>query len=169
MLALDDPKWAKLDHAYGTAEDIPPLLADLARLPEGEGDREPWPALWSALAHQGEVYPASFAAVPHVVEVLAAAPGRAPVVFFQFPAWVEICRRRQQAEVPEEISPAYYAALERLPGLVARALERDWNEETLQCVLAALAVSKGHHAAGEAILELSADVAEEFLEWLQHR
>lgn len=169
MLALDDPRWATLPHAYGNASDIPALLAELHRMPSAEGEREPWFSLWSALAHQGDVYPASFAAVPHVVHALANAPERAPAVFFEFPAWVEICRYRQDLEVPVELAPAYVEAFDRLPALIARALARPWDEETLQGILGALAVSKGHHAAGEAILELSDDMAGEFLEWLHDR
>jgi len=71
MLDLDDPRWSDLTHAYGKASDIPDLLRQLDKLPLATGDAEPWFSLWSALAHQGDVYPASFAAVPHVVAMLA--------------------------------------------------------------------------------------------------
>src|SRR5262245_3613228 len=57
MLDLDDARWRTLRHAYGMAEDIPERLRQLEEFP-AEGDaREPWHALWSALAHQGDVYP----------------------------------------------------------------------------------------------------------------
>jgi hypothetical protein len=42
--------------------------------------------------HQGDVYPASFAAVPHVVSALASAPTRAGFDYFLFPACVEVAR-----------------------------------------------------------------------------
>jgi hypothetical protein len=80
VLRLEDPIWSELRHAYGTAENIPPLLSQLSDLPTDEADAEPWFTLWSSLAHQGEVYPASYAAVPHVVSVLASAPTKAPRV-----------------------------------------------------------------------------------------
>src|SRR5690348_14783407 len=93
MLNLDSSRWADLQHAYGAASDTPDLLRQLQSLPDSVGESQPWFSLWSSLAHQGDVYPASFAAVPHVVDALATRPESAPAVFFQFPAWVEICRR----------------------------------------------------------------------------
>src|SRR5688572_14620061 len=101
MLPLDSPRWSELTHAYGTAEDIPELLRQLKNLPRSHGEEEPWLTLWSSLAHQGDVYSASFAAVPHVIEALARAPERADSSYFQFPAWIEICRAKSAVEVPE--------------------------------------------------------------------
>ena len=57
MLSLDDTQWAELSHAYGRASDIPALLRQLYALPHASGQEEPWFSLWSALAHQGDVYP----------------------------------------------------------------------------------------------------------------
>ena len=56
MLKLDSPRWSELDHAYGKAADIPSLLRQLNDVPTSEGRQEPWFTLWSALAHQGDVY-----------------------------------------------------------------------------------------------------------------
>ncbi|MEX8518384.1 MAG: hypothetical protein AB3X44_07705 [Leptothrix sp. (in: b-proteobacteria)] len=124
MLSLDDSRWSELQHAYGAASDVPPLLKQLADLPSSENDRDPWFFLWSALAHQGDVYSASFAAVPHVIEALASAPMMAEFSYFQFPAWVEICRIKNCVPIPEDLSPAYFQSLGRLPGLVAEAASR---------------------------------------------
>jgi hypothetical protein len=57
--------WSQLRHAYGSAEDIPGLLARV------EPDvRSPiWTDLWSRLCHQGTVYSASFAALPMLTEI----------------------------------------------------------------------------------------------------
>ena len=102
MLSLDSPRWSSLHHAYGSAVDIPELLRQLRELPASEGESEPWFPIWSALAHQGDVYSASFAAVPHVVHALGASPANADGVYFH-PAWVEICRRKKGVEVPEDL------------------------------------------------------------------
>ncbi|GHH34347.1 hypothetical protein [Lentzea cavernae] len=56
--------WSVLHHAYGTAEDVPGLLARAAA-----NDREAWTELWSALCHQGTSYPASYAALPHLADM----------------------------------------------------------------------------------------------------
>ena len=90
MLSLDSLRWAELQQGYGNAADIPSLLFDLTRLPRSEGETEPWFSLWSALAHQGDVFSASFAAVPHVIEALSSDLTAADSSYFQFPAWVEI-------------------------------------------------------------------------------
>lgn len=169
MLDLDSSKWAELSHAYGAASDIPALLRQLDSLPAAAAKQEPWFSLWSALAHQGDVYSASFAAVPHVVRALASAPASADSTYFQFPAWVEICRRKNDVTVPEELAPAYFDALSQLPSLVAAAASRSWDETFLLCALSAIAAAKGQPAVAEAVLELSPEVTEEFMEWVLER
>src|SRR4051812_18724264 len=124
MLSLASPRWSQLKHAYGSAADIPPLLRALESLPASDGEKEPWFTLWSALAHQGDVYPASFAAVPHVVRALSTDPERADSTFFHFPAWVEVCRHRKNVAIPQDLSDAYFKALAQLPALVAAAASR---------------------------------------------
>jgi hypothetical protein len=136
LLELDSPRWSELEHAYGAASDIPALLRQLATLPSSEDDSEPWFTLWSALAHQGDVYSASFAAVPHVVRALATAPERADFTYFQFPACVEAYRQKHQVPIPADLASAYHAALAQLPALVAAAAVRPWDEGFLRCALA---------------------------------
>jgi hypothetical protein len=138
MLSLDSSRWSELKHAYGAASDIPELLRRLDALPTADGDEEPWFSLWSALAHQGDVYSASFAAVPHVVKALASAPSLAHFTYFQFPAWVEICRTKNSVPVPDDLAAAYFGALSQLPSLVAAAASREWDEDFLACALSAL-------------------------------
>jgi hypothetical protein len=165
MLSLDSPRWSQLRHAYGPASDIPGLLRELGSVPASGGEKEPWYTLWSALAHQGDVYDASFAAVPHVVEVLAGALDRADFSYFQFPAWVEICRVKNEVEIPGDLQSAYFEAMGRLPLLVGAAANREWDEGYLRCALAAVAAAKGQITIAEALLELSPDIAEKFMEW----
>ncbi len=169
LLSLDNPRWSELQHAYGPATDIPALLKQLTDLPSSENDAEPWFSIWSALAHQGDVYSASFAAVPHVIDVLASAPLKADFSYFQFPAWVEVCRVKSAASVPEDIASAYFASLSRLPALVAAAAARQWDEGFLRCALSAIAAAKQQPAIAEAVLELSPEVAGEFMEWFYER
>jgi len=169
MLSLDSPEWAQLRHAYGSAEDIPNLLRQLENLPDAMGNKEPWFSLWSALAHQGDVYSASFAAVPHVLRVLSTAPDRATSSYFQFSAWVEICRLKNGVEVPPNLLPAYLEALSKLPELVGAAAIRPWNGDFLACVLSAIAAAKGFPSVAEAALELEPDVAADFMDWFWTR
>ena len=169
MLDLDSTRWSELRHAYGNASDIPALLRQLNELPESKDKNEPWSTLWSALAHQGDVYSASFAAVPHVIAALAADPIRASSTYFHFPAWVEICRRKKDIEVPSDLSVAYTDALSKLPALVGAASSREWDAEFLVCALSAIAAAKGHSCVAEAAQELTPEVAAEFMEWFFQR
>jgi hypothetical protein len=142
------------------------LLEQLDSLPKDDGKSEPWFALWSALAHQGDVYSASFAAVPHIIAALSKSPATAHESYFHFPAWVEICRAKQAIAVPSELHESYFSSLNKLPHLVSVAAEHAWDRGFLACALAAAAAAKGQHAVAEAILEMAeAGTAEEFLEW----
>lgn len=169
MLSLESPEWSELKHAYGNASDIPNLLRQLNSLPSSEGDKEPWFSIWSSLAHQGDVYSASFAAVPYVIRVLKQAPTKADFSFFQFPAWVEVCRQKQSVAIPEQLKADYFSALAELPSLVAAAAEREWDSNFLCCALSAIAASKGFGSVAEAVQEINPEVAEEFMEWFYSR
>jgi len=169
MLELDDPRWAELRHAYGPASDTPSLLLRLDNTSISIGVEEPWFTLWSSLAHQGDVYSASFAAVPHIVRVLARATAASDLSFFQFPAWVEICRQRKGVPIPDYLSEAYFSALRELPNLVAAAATQEWDDAFLACALSAIAAAKGHISIAEAALELDTETAEEFMKWFRER
>jgi hypothetical protein len=166
MLSLESPRWKELKHAYGVASDTPTLLRQLGTLPDASGQSEPWFTLWSSLAHQGDVFSASFAAVPHVIHALSGNPLAASATYFHFPAWVEICRQRLGMAVPEELQGPYFNALSQLPALAAAASARPWDSEMLSCVLAAVAVAKGDSHVAEAVLELSPESAASYLQWL---
>jgi hypothetical protein len=166
MLPLDSPHWSELRHAYGAADDIPALLRQLESFPDSKKYTDaPWYSLWSALCHQDDVYSASFAAVPHIVRVLASDPLRAQFCFFQLPAQIEICRRRKDVLIPPDLRESYHAALAQLPGLVGAAAAREWDSDFLCCALSAIAASKGFPEVGAAAQELTPEVATKFMEW----
>jgi hypothetical protein len=169
MLSLDSPKWSELKHAYGNASDIPDLLRQLKTLPSAEGENEPWFSIWSSLAHQGDVYSASFAAVPYVINALKQAPTKADFTYYQFPAWVEVCRQKKSVEIPNYLETDYFAALSELPSLVAASAEREWDSNFLCCALSAIAAAKGFGSVAEAMQEITPEVAEEFMEWFFNR
>jgi hypothetical protein len=169
MLSLDSQKWSVLQHAYGNASDIPSLLRQLETLPSSEGDKEPWFSIWSSLAHQGDIYSASFAAVPHIIHALKKAPAKADFTYFQFPAWVEVCRQKKSVEIPADLKADYFAALSELPSLVAAAAEREWDSNFLCCAISAIAAAKGFGSVAEAVQEINPEVAEEFMEWFFSR
>src|SRR5690242_9894165 len=105
MLPLDSPRWEKLSHAYGCAaegssaprawsaqggfssyQDMPSTVECLRQLaakpqPREGPNSEPWETLYSSLCHQGTIYSASFAAVPHIIEIGLRAAHNGPIDF----------------------------------------------------------------------------------------
>jgi len=168
-LPLNSLRWGELAHAYGQASDIPALLRQLDTVPPSDNDREPWFSLWSALAHQNDVYSASFAAVPHVIRVLATSPSTADFRYFQFPSVVEAWRQQKSVAIPDDLQANYFASLAALPSLIAQAADREWDGGFLACALSALAAAKGFGNVAEAVLEMTPDIADEFKEWFYSR
>ncbi len=167
MIELDDPRWQKLSHAYGSAADIPELLRDLASAtgPKSGYDCEPWFTLWSSLCHQGDVYDASYAALPHIVEIACNATRPVDFSFFQLPAAIEIGRHSGKGPpVPADLANAYGDAVSRLTECVALHRHEDWDELTLLSAASALAVAKGHHRIAEAISNLDDDLITRLIE-----
>lgn len=70
MLSLNSPRWAKLSHAYGDASDVPGLITKL-RAASADGWQNVNEELMSAILHQGDVYTATYAAAPHLVQYAA--------------------------------------------------------------------------------------------------
>ena len=167
MLRLESPRWRSLEHAYGVASDIPDLLRQLSTFPKCENYRtEPYFSLWSALCHQENVYTASYAAVPHLIELLERKPLEASLSLFLLPCCIEIGRTMGMGPaVPDDLKEAYEASLGRLhkPTTIAANVELDFDRCNVLCV--ALAVSKGHIDLAQAILAIEQDLIPEFMEW----
>src|SRR5262245_56195435 len=74
---LDRIDWTGLSHAYGPADDVPPLIGSLADGSE-EVRKNAIYELFSNIVHQGSLYPASAPAVPFLIELVAepSVPGR---------------------------------------------------------------------------------------------
>ena len=140
-----------------------------AHLEDESPEAEPWFTLWSSLCHQGDVYSASFAAVPHILRVAEAHASRASSSFLQLPANVEFCRKKEDVEIPDDLQADYFAALKRIPTIIGLAGEREWDEAFLVCAMSALAASKGFPEVAEAAQELNPEVATDFMEWFYNR
>ncbi len=162
MLDLNSKRWRELTHAYGSASDIPALIAQLKTAPppeKGDWEAEPWFSLWSALCHQDDVYTASYAAVPHIVAIAAAKPEDERAEFIHFVAWVEVCRHDKEApQIPVDLDADYSGALRQGARLALECLRLDWDEDDYQALLGGLAVLQGKPALGAAILDPSEEV-----------
>jgi hypothetical protein len=165
MLPLESPAWVTLQHAYGSAADIPALLGEIAADPVTTSQSSgPWFDLWSALCHQGDVYPASFAAVPHVVQTLADHINCACFDFFLLPASIEVARHRRGVAVPADLVDDYRHSLARFPAL-AGATVGPWDTTLCRSILAAVAVAKSQFDTAELLIEIDDEDTSEVLEW----
>ena len=146
--------WRRLSHAYGTAEDIPALLDAIEAFPaETDWQAEPWFSLWGALYHQGDIYPASIAAVPRIVSTLARAPMKATLSFFLLPASIAIADHARLAEVPTALREVFARALADLGSLASAALSTDIDEHIATAARAAVLVSQGRFEEAGALLD----------------
>lgn len=167
LLALNDPRWANLTHAYGSAADIPALLHSLAcgAEPTTSPENEPWFSIWSSLCHQGDVFDASYAAVPHIVAIGCVEAFPISFNFFQFPAAVEIARATGRGPgVPDHLREAYFVAIKQIEECITRHLMHDWDQDTLLSALAAQAVAKGNHRVAEAIMNLDENLIQRLID-----
>lgn len=162
--------WKNLEHAYGSAENTPALLAQLASFPtETSYEQEPWFSLWSSLYHQGNIYSASFASVPEIVKHLASASQRATFSFFALPASIEITRAKNNLAIPADLSAAYFESIRALAPLAASLARSGSNPLVCRAAIAAFAVSIGQHGYAELVLEIPQEEIHEIFEWYWER
>jgi len=138
--------------------------------PARDSRSEPYFSLWSALCHQGDVYTASYAAVPHLVEALLASPSPVYHSPLQLVICIEIARANGRGPVvPGGLAASYSAALRRLPEIVRAMTSSTWDEGLCRVAAAALAVANGHARLAEAILELDPGLLNDFMAWVAER
>ncbi|GAA1871346.1 hypothetical protein [Myceligenerans crystallogenes] len=78
---LDALDWGSMSHAYGSADDVPPLLRGLVS-PDRATREGALDALLMGVHHQGDVYDSTVACLPFLVEIMCdrSVPDRAGVV-----------------------------------------------------------------------------------------
>jgi hypothetical protein len=161
MLQLDDPRWSTLTHAYGSASDIPEMLLKLtsATEPKAGHESEPWFSLWSSLCHQDEVYDASYAALPHIVNIACNAKGPIDFSFLQLPAAIEIAKNNGSGPtVPPDLANFYSEGIARLMECTTLHRAAPWDQNMLISAMCAQAVAKGHIEIAEAIMNLDEEL-----------
>lgn len=140
MLPLDSDRWAGLAQAYGGAADVPQMLRDLA-LDPSDGV---WERLWSSLCHQGEVYPASYAAVPHIVRIAVELPVKEQTPYWVFVGSIARGSLDWTRRPTEELKPDFDAALARAGPAILQVLKgRPGDELETLYLLEALAAIRG--------------------------
>jgi hypothetical protein len=168
-LSLDAEQWTDLRHAYENARDTPHLLRELTSFPPSKPGAEPWHSLWSSLYHQGDIFSASFAAVPHIVNALATAPQRAGFDYFLLPASIEVARVENNVAVPAALRESYFEAVARLPGLAGAVLRPNCDADLCRSALAACAASAGDLDVARLLIEVDGEDIPEVLKWYEER
>jgi hypothetical protein len=167
MLPLDSQRWAELTHAGGSAHNIPTFVRQLEHEPDLvplDYRDDPWFSLWSALCHQGDVYTASYAAVPHIIRIGLLIAGTPHWQFFALPTSIELARVKPSSPaIPSDLADAYFASLQQLHNLTYRVASVAWGELLTRSVAAALAVSKGHFKLARVIEQLASEDVRDFL------
>lgn len=163
LLPLSDMRWEQYRSGYNRAPlDVRPWIRSLLGDVQVKSDH--WDFLWMKLHHQGTLGEASYAVVPYMTDYVRRIADRNWNIF-AFVAVVELQRTEQDnPPVPAEILEAYQESLQELPWLALRGSSQDhWSEDQVRAVAACLAVSKGNRLLAQAYLELSEQLAREFL------
>jgi hypothetical protein len=148
VLSLEAAEWSLLHHAYGPAADTPDQLALLAA-----GEESAIEELWSSLCHQESVYPASIAAVPHLVhaarrDVPAKIRVHALVLVGSIRAWVD---RSTLDGVSPDLRAGYEAALPEALATIQAMLDGPVDPVDGAYLLQAAAALAGHLGAGRVL------------------
>lgn len=126
MLELDSDRWKSLSHCYGGAGDLPDLLRRLAVDPSDEV----WERLWSCLCHQGDVYPASYAAVPHIIRITEELPIPEQTAYWAFVGSIARGSLNHARRPPEDLKAEFESALVQAGHIVLRILQEKPGDET---------------------------------------
>jgi hypothetical protein len=140
MIPLDSPRWSTLTHAYGAASDTPALLA---RLREERtcavGAASAWDEVAVSLCHQYSMYPATYAAFPHLLDI---AETGTPHQRFEVLLFAGVCAVHGHApeDLPKDLEGALEPFLEGVAvGSLATLLDRTYQNAELNYALGAFA------------------------------
>ena len=155
MIELASPRWSELRHAYGSASDIPALLR---RLLAGERSGDVQEALHSALWHQGDVFTASYAAVPHLVNAAARMPTEPRLGWLVLAVGIFASSSGPTApSVPPDLRADLTGAAKDAEPLVSDLLfARQWKVHEARYLLGMVAALQGRPETGLALFDLDA-------------
>lgn len=150
MLELDSPDWVEYSHAYGDASDIPSLFAKLRAASPSEWD-DANAELTNAIMHQGDVYTATYAIAPHLLQyAVELGPGKQSDDLLFSIAYAS--RGAPGPDVPEALEEAWEDAQDEARDLIIeRLLQSDSSEEFTCCLIAGLLYLSGECSIGKVV------------------
>lgn len=153
MLSLESPRWHELE-ANGDPLEIPPLLDSLRYTTSPEVYSQSLDDLWELVFHQYDVYTASYAVVPHLIDLMALKlPSERLALIVKIGMIVALAHRPDVAPVPDDLRADYTEALDRAAPLILECFSRGWSDEEYSCLCAALAAVQGHPVMAIDLLE----------------
>jgi hypothetical protein len=159
MLSLDDVQWEVLT-AHGHAGDLPGLLRTLHRATTPEQAAALTHAITEYVCYEYDVYTASYAALPHLVEAAAGQPsGERAYLLGLIGRIAALAQRHTAAPVPPELQPDYEAALRRTADVALDGLAQPSTAGDLRLLCGALAAVRGHPVLALDLLETVANPA----------
>jgi hypothetical protein len=155
MVELESPRWRDLRHAYGPATNVAPLLA---RLAGGERSDELEQSLYGMLWHQGDVFTASYAAVPHIMQAAARMPAGERLKWLVLAVGIVATSEVSRAPVvPDDLGTDLRHAVTTAEGLVRDTLfASSWKKFEVRYWLGIVAVLQGAPEAGLALFDVDA-------------
>jgi hypothetical protein len=127
-------------------------------------DRGAWEVLWGELHHQGDVGEASYAAVPHLVGLAAAAPKRDWNVY-ALVATIEIERHRQNnPPLPSYLTESYTTGFQQLAELALSELKTAKDRYVVRSALSVVALARGEAKLGALLGHLDDSEIDDFAE-----
>jgi hypothetical protein len=148
LIELDSNRWSDLEHAYGAASDLPPMLRRLSA-----GDAGVMSSLFGSVCHQGSIYSASYAVVAHLM--VAAKPVADPNLRAEILILIGSIRAsrddRSKVQPPADIQQSFLEALPEALELAIATLKTDLEPHTAVHLLQAATALKGYGILGRVL------------------
>lgn len=161
MIPLKSEIWNGLSGGYHVKYNP---VECLTRLYGNPNDDAAWEELWEELHHQNDVGQASYAAVPHILEI-----ERRAEQFnwngFALISVIEYCRPTNVPPQVGEIADGYKEAWDELLTVVANHPHKEWDDNLTASILSCIAYSRGQRVMAWAVSEMDDEVARDFLKW----
>jgi hypothetical protein len=165
MLPLDDPSWAQLSYAYGSASTLPKVILHLQDCIDSgaEPNDDLMDTLWDT-CHQWTTYDSTYATLPHLVRICARSrpEDTSRIMILTWIGWCVACLRLNQTEAPDQLVDWFEESVPVARDLIAQSLpyvdvrETAYELRTLRGLLAAFATCHGNASLGFVLYELEA-------------
>lgn len=163
-MTLDDNIWKQLKGGYKITYDVSVPLRQLEKTTDKKEIERILDELWNELHHQGDVGEASYLAVPQLVRI-AKSKGLFDWKIYGLCAVIEQQRHLgKNPQIPTEYIDYYKNGLIELNQFIISNLNERHDDMDLRVILSTIATCKGQPKLGKAIMDMSDDVLDEFLE-----